>query len=55
MRELLDATLMDTYMERYRIRSLFDTERLPFRLYRFEKGELLSDIKVASKYLQFVV
>lgn len=45
MRELTDAKLMNAYIEQDRIRSLFDTERLPFRLYRFEKGEILNDRK----------
>lgn len=55
MRELTDAKLMNAYIEQDRIRSLFDTERLPFRLYRFEKGEILNDRKAASASLQFVV
>lgn len=55
MKQICDETLLNSYLERYQIKKLFDTKELPFRLYQYEKGEFLNNIHNASAFLQFVV
>lgn len=55
MRELNDLNLKNKYIKKYEIYSLFDTKHLFFRLYRFEKGEILNNICNMSQWLMFVV
>lgn len=55
MEELHDPELLASYLTRYRIQSLFDTQELPFRLYRYETGEMMNILHSMDDYLKFVV
>lgn len=55
MKQLNDRTLLQSYLEQYQIASLFETEHLNFRLYEYERSEVLNFIKDSTQYLQFFV
>lgn len=55
MREIQDAQLLEHYLEQYRIRERFDTPDLPFRLYRYEVGEMMNILRPGRDYLKFIV
>lgn len=55
MKQLHDDILLNSYLEQYKITSLFDTKGLPFRLCQYERGEILNNIHDPSLFLQFVV
>ena len=55
MRELQDPQLLEYYLEKYRIRSFFDTPNLPFRLYEYEPGELMNVVHPMEESLKFIV
>ena len=42
MQEIRDSQKLETYLNQFHIRELFDTRDLPFRLYRYEVGEMLN-------------
>ena len=54
MKRIFDRALLDFYLQKYEIPSLFNTPDLAFSLYQFEKGERL-DILNPEEYLSFLV
>lgn len=55
MREIVDDQLLEKYLRRYNIRSLFDTRELHFNFYQFEAGEIINYLKNPADYLHFIV
>lgn len=55
MQEIRDPQKLEGYLKKHRIRELFDTRDLPFRLYRYEAGEMLNILRPTREYLKFVV
>ena len=55
MQEIRDPQKLETYLEKFHIRELFDTPNLPFRLYRYEVGEMMNILRPTGEYLKFVV
>ena len=55
MQEIRDDKRINAYLEQYRIRDLFDTGDIPFRLYRYEPGEMMNLLHPTKDYLKFVV
>ena len=55
MQEIRDQERLETYLNRYAIRDLFDTPVLPFRLYRYEVGEMMNILRPTTESLKFVV
>ena len=55
MQEIRDPQKLETYLDKFRIRELFDTRDLPFRLYRYEVGEMLNILRPTREYLKFIV
>ena len=54
MKRIFDPTLLDFYLQKHEIPSLFDTPDLAFSLYQFEKGERLDTLN-PEEYLSFLV
>ena len=44
MKRIFDPALLDFYLQKHEIPSLFDTPDLAFSLYQFEKGERLDTL-----------
>ena len=55
MQEIQNREQLEYYLEKHCIRELFDTPNLPFRLYRYEAGEMLNILRPTREYLKFVV
>ena len=55
MQEIRDSQKLETYLNQFHIRELFDTPNLPFRLYRYEAGEMLNILRPTKEYLKFVL
>ena len=55
MQEIRDPQKLEAYLEKFRIRELFDTRDLPFRLYRYEVGEMMNILRPTREHLKFVV
>lgn len=55
MQEIQNKERLEFNLEKHHIRQLFDTPNLPFRLYRYEVGEMLNILRHTKKYLKFVV
>ena len=55
MRELRDEVLLEQYMEKFQIRSFFDTPDLPFRLYEYEPGEMINVVHPMEESIKFIV
>lgn len=55
MKEIKDPNLLNSYLQQYKIKELFDTPDLPFRLYEYEAGEIMNYIHPLEKYLKFIV
>lgn len=55
VRELKDPALLEKYLEKFRIRSLFDTEELPFRLVEYAQGEQINLLHPPEQFLKFLV
>lgn len=55
MVECNDPKLLEKYMKKYGIREMFSTPDLPFRLYRYEVGEMMNVAHPQDQYLKFVV
>ena len=55
MVECNDPQQLEQYMEKYRIRENFSTPDLPFKLYRYEVGELMNVLHPQEQYLKFIV
>ena len=54
MKRIFDPVLLDFYLQKHEIPSLFDTPDLAFSLYQFEKGERLDTLN-PEEYLSFLV
>lgn len=55
MIECNDGKLLAAYMEKYRIQDFFSTPDLPFKLYRYDVGELMNVLHPQEQYLKFIV
>ncbi len=55
MQEIKDPKALEAYLKKHRIPQLFDTADLPFRLYRYEVGEMMNILRPTQEYLKFVV
>ena len=55
MQEIRDPQKLEAYLKQYGIRDLFDSRDLPFRLYRYEAGEMLNILRPTRDYLKFVL
>ena len=55
MVECNDLNLMEAYMTKYGIRNLFSAEDLPFRLYRYDVGDIMNVLHPQEQYLKFIV
>ena len=55
MQEIQNRETLEFYLERNHIRELFNTPNLPFRLYRYEVGEMLNILRPTREYLKFLV
>lgn len=55
MREIQDKELLEQYLQKYHIRSFFDTPDLPFRLYEYAPGELINVVHPMEESLKFIV
>ena len=55
MQEIHDREKLEHCLEKHHIRELFDTQNLPFRLYRYEIGEMMNILRPTGDYLKFVV
>ncbi len=55
MQEIRDPDKLEAYLTAYKIRDLFDSRDLPFRLYRYEPGEMMNLLRPTREYLKFVV
>jgi len=55
MQEIRDSQKLKGYLKKYQIRELFDTRDLPFRLYRYEAGEMLNILRPTREHVKFVV
>lgn len=55
MREIRDEALLEHYIRTYHIRSFFDTPDLPFRLYEYQRGEMINVVHPMEESMKFVV
>lgn len=55
MRQIHDEQLLNSLLKQYQFEALFDTKNLPFRLYQYDRGEILNNIHDSTHYLQFLV
>lgn len=55
MVECNDPKLLEKYMKKYHIRENFSTPDLPFKLYRYEVGEMMNILHPQEQYLKFIV
>ncbi len=55
MQEIQNREHLEFCLEKHHIRDLFDTPNLPFRLYRYEVGEMLNILRPTREYLKFVL
>ncbi len=55
MREIRDPELLEHYIREYHIRSFFDTQDLPFRLYEYVPGEMINIARPMEESLKFFV
>lgn len=55
MQEIHDPELLEHYIQKYHIRSFFDTPDLPFRLYEYAPGEMINVVHPMEESLKFLV
>ena len=55
MQEIQNREKLAFYLKKHHIRELFDTRDLPFRLYRYEVGEMMNILRPTREYLKFIV
>ena len=55
MREIRDEQLLEHYIRKYHIRSFFDTQDLPFRLYEYAPGEMINIVHPMEESMKFIV
>ena len=55
MHEIRDPELLEHYIRKYHIRSFFDTQNLPFRLYEYAPGEMINVVHPMEESMKFIV
>lgn len=55
MREIRDPELLEHYIRTNHIRSFFDTQDLPFRLYEYAPGEMINVVHPMEESMKFIV
>jgi CRP-like cAMP-binding protein len=55
MREIRDPELLEHYIRKFHIRSFFDTQDLPFRLYEYAPGEMINVVHPLEESIKFFV
>lgn len=55
LREIRDPELLEHYLRKYHIRSFFDTQNLPFRLYEYGPGEMINIVHPMDVSMKFIV
>ncbi len=55
MREIFDETALERYLDQYKIRALFETEAISFRLCQYDKGEIIRCSTDENQRLCFLV
>ena len=55
MREIRDPELLEHYIRKFHIRSFFDTQDLPFRLYEYAPGEMINVVHPMEESMKFIV
>ena len=55
MREIRDPELLEHYIRKFHIRSFFDTQNLPFRLYEYAPGEMINVVHPLEESIKFFV
>ena len=55
MEQVHDEKILGRYINLYHINEIFDTKNLTFRLYQYERGEILNYNRDFSNHLQFLV
>ena len=55
MREIRDPELLEHYIHKFHIRSFFDTQDLPFRLYEYAPGEMINVVHPMEESMKFIV
>lgn len=55
MEQVHDEKILERYINLYHIYEIFDTKNLTFRLYQYERGEILNYNRDFSNHLQFLV
>lgn len=55
MQEIRDTALLQAYLRKFEIPSLFENGDLPFRLYCYEPGEIMNYLRPTQNWLKFVV
>ena len=55
MRQLHDDELLQQLLTKHGILNLFETTELPFRLYQYDKGEIIRCVRDSAFFLQFFV
>ena len=55
MKELFDEKLLEHYLHKHDIRSMFSDPELPFRLFQYEPGEVINILHTPEEYLIFIV
>lgn len=55
MREIRNPELLEHYLRKYHIRSFFDSQDLPFRLYEYAPGEMLNIVHPVEESIKFIV
>lgn len=55
MRQIRDPKLLEDYLQKFQIRSFFDTQKLPFRLYEYAPGEMINVVHPMEESMKFIV
>ena len=55
MIEITDKKELHKYLNKYHIPDLFETKNLPFKLYRYEVGEMMNHSHPQEQYIKFLV
>ena len=55
MKQIKNEQLLNNYLKQYNFETIFDTKNLSFRLYQYDRNEILNNIHDSSCFLQFLV
>lgn len=55
MKQIHDSKMLEQYIKHHHINEIFNTPNLTFRLYQYERGELLNHSHNSSNHIQFLV